>query len=174
MATMTPTQVAHRESTWGRPAQTLALLCIASFALSGCSRLSTGPSFPSGPFVQETVATPEPVVAQSPVARLEQQASGLTLTGYVGAEAIQRMSEKDKAEAASAQFYALQFGRPGAPRSWTGDAGSSGEVTVGPFISQNGQDCRVFTHTVTIGGNTTTNEGTSCRDLNGDWRPTTG
>lgn len=171
---MTSNLAAARRWTGKRTAPAFMLLCVASVTLSGCSRLSTGPSFPSGPFIQETVETPEPAVAQTPVARLEQQASGQSIAGYVGDDVIRSMSEKDRAEAAKAQFYALQFGRPGAPRAWTGDAGASGEVTVGPFISINSQDCREFAHSVTIAGSSSTNEGTSCRDSNGNWHPSTG
>lgn len=151
--------------------RTIALLGGAAVLISGCSRMASGPTFPSEPIVREAVATPEPTVAASPIARLEQQASDLSLSGYVDSTALQSMSAKDQSEATSAQFYALQFGRPGAPRTWSGDSGATGEVTVGPYIRVNNQDCREYTHEVTVSGTDYTHSGTSCREMNGDWRP---
>lgn len=151
--------------------RSVALFAMVAVTISGCSRISSGPSFPSNVFEQQVVATPEPVATTSPVARLEQQASGLSLSGYVDAAALSSMTDKDKAEASNAQFFALQFGRPGAPRNWSGEAGATGEVTVGPFVRLNSLDCREFTHAVTVSGSTYTNTGTSCRELDGDWHP---
>lgn len=158
------------ERTVGPAVKSAMLLLIAAFALSGCSRMASGPTFPSNPFAPEPVETPAPTVSTSPVARLEQQASGLGVSGYVAPSALSSMTEKDKSEAASAQFFALQFGRPGAPRNWSGDTGNSGEVTVGPFIRVNNLDCREFTHKVTVSGTGYTQDGTSCRESTGDWR----
>jgi surface antigen len=121
------------------------------------------------------ILTPAPVFTQ-PVnvptpAQSTQQALATTsvANGFVDAAALSRMSAKDTAQANSAQFYALQFGRPGAPRAWTGDAGTTGTVGVGPYVRVNSLDCRDFTHTVTIGGQAFVTKGTACREQNGNW-----
>jgi surface antigen len=89
--------------------------------------------------------------------------------GFVDPAALSQMTPKDSAEANSAQFYALQFGRPGAPRQWSGDQGSTGAVAVGPYVKVNNLDCRDFTHTVKIGGKDYVKKGTACRENGTNW-----
>ena len=76
---------------------------------------------------------------------------------------------KEKTEAASAQFYALQFGRPGAPRLWQGDKGNSGKISVGPYVRVNERDCREFTHDVTTRAGDFSKTGMACRLEGGTW-----
>jgi hypothetical protein len=76
---------------------------------------------------------------------------------------------KERSEAASAQFNALQFGRPGAPRAWQGDRGANGQVLVGPPVNVNSLYCRDFTHSVTAGGQSYSKKGMACRELDGSW-----
>jgi surface antigen len=126
------------------------------------------------------IAQAAPVVATAPViaapslpspAQTTQQALLTTsiADGFVDPAAVALMSGKDSAEANSAQFYALQFGRPGAPRQWAGDKGATGSVSVGPYVRVNNLDCRDFTHIVKIGGQDYTRKGTACREQNGNW-----
>lgn len=155
-----------------KPVRLIVTVLILGTAVAGCSRLSGGPSYQfPGP---DTSAQLPPVTStqpqSSPVERLEQQAAGLNVSGFIDAGAAARLSEKDRSEASSAQFYALQFGRPGAPRNWSGDSGATGNVTVGPFIRVNNLDCREFTHEVTVSGQTYSKSGTSCRELSGNWQ----
>ena len=91
------------------------------------------------------------------------------VTAFVDPTAIAKLSAKDKAEASSAQFNALTFGRPGAPRAWAGDSGATGNVLVGPYVRVNNIDCRDFTHTVTIAACPTRKKGTACREADGTW-----
>ncbi len=84
-------------------------------------------------------------------------------------EAAIKLTNKERSEAASAQFYALQFGRVGAPRVWQGDSGASGRVSVGPYVRVNSLDCRQFTHVVTIKETSYEREGTACREADGSW-----
>jgi len=94
---------------------------------------------------------------------------GPSLGSTVDAAALAVMTAKDSAEANSAQFYALQFGRPGAPRHWAGDKGTTGTVAVGPYVRVNNLDCRDFTHTVKANGQDYVKKGTACREQNGNW-----
>jgi surface antigen len=137
--------------------------------LAGCS--STGTT----QVVQApAVVAPAPVITRPIMptpAQTTQQALATTsvANGFVDAAALSRMTAKDSAHANSAQFYALQFGRPGAPRVWTGDNGTTGSVGVGPYVRVNNLDCRDFTHTVKIGGQEFVKKGTACREQNGNW-----
>ena len=141
---------------------------VLALLLAGCS--STGTSR----VVQAPVVT-QPAIAQPMMptsAQTVQQARVTTSvsTGFVDPAALTLMTAKDSNEANSAQFYALQFGRPGAPRQWAGDKGTTGSVAVGPYVRVNNLDCRDFTHTVKIGGQDYVRKGTACREQNGNWK----
>jgi surface antigen len=140
---------------------------LLALTLAACS--STGPTqIASAPVVVAPV-TPQPLVA-SP-AQTTQQALLTTsvANGFVDPAALALMTAKDSAEANSAQFYALQFGRPGAPRQWAGDKGTTGTVAVGPYVRVNNLDCRDFTHTVKANGQDYVKKGTACREQSGNW-----
>lgn len=128
------------------------------FLVAACSpfgpRVSTGPA--TGPQVAPKVAT-------------AQAAAEIDVSAFVDPKIADKLSAKDRAEAASAQFYALQFGRPAAPRDWQGQSGVSGRVTVGPFVRVNQLDCRDFTHVVSANNATYSRAGLACRDVNGVW-----
>jgi len=143
----------------------LVLALATIFAVAGCTRIATstggGGLFASNPPALEETITP---------AQNTQSAKQLTsLSSYISEAALSEMSANEKVEATSAQFYALQFGRPGAPRQWSGDEGALGRVTVGPFVRVNNLDCRDFVHKVTIGENDYSLSGTSCREADGSW-----
>jgi len=152
-----------------------AVPVLAMLLLAGCSM---GPST-SDVAVGPTLNRPNPALATAPTitpASLPApgaiQTAGTTMndvTSFIDGSVIGRMSPKDKSEAASAQFNALTFGRPGAPRAWTGDQGTTGNVTVGPYVRVNNIDCRDFTHTVTIAGAPVAKKGTACREIDGTW-----
>ena len=142
-------------------------------ALAGCS---TGPS--SDVNLGPTLNQPNAALAQpaltpatsTPTVQVATAATALSdVTAFIDPTAIVKLSPKDKAEASSAQFNALTFGRPGAPRAWAGDSGATGNVLVGPYVRVNNIDCRDFTHTVTIAGMPYAKKGTACREADGTW-----
>ena len=98
--------------------------------------------------------------------------ASIELEGFVANQAIELMSQKDRSEAASAQFYALQFGRPGAPRRWQGDGDNAGSITVGPYVHVNSLDCREFVHDVTTPKGMFEARGMACREGDGTWTAT--
>lgn len=112
-----------------------------------------------------------PTPAQTTLASLQ---STNVSSGFVDSAAVSLMSSADNAAANNAQFYALQFGRPGAPRQWTGDRGTIGSVKVGPYVRVNNLDCRDFEHTVKIGGRDYSRKGTACREQAGNWSVVSG
>ena len=140
---------------------------LLTLVLAGC--YSTGTS----QVAQAPVAS-APVVAQPLVPSSAQTVQQARLTtsvssGFVDPAALALMTAKDSSEANSAQFYALQFGRPGAPRQWAGDKGTTGSVAVGPYVRVNNLDCRDFTHTVKVNGTDYVKKGTACREQTGNW-----
>ena len=111
-----------------------------------------------------------PVTPSSNPALATADAKAMTDVGsFIDPQAVALLSQTSRDQASGAQFNALQFGRPGAPRNWQGDNGQSGAVVVGPYVRVNAIDCRDFTHTVTIAGQNYVKKGQACRDPSGGW-----
>ena len=148
----------------------IALFATPLLALTLAACASTGPT----QVAQAPVAmAPAPIMTAPTMPSVAQTTQTAMLTtsianGFVDPAALALMSAKDSAEANSAQFYTLQFGRPGAPRQWAGDKGT-GTVGVGPYVRVNNLDCRDFTHTVKVNGQEYVKKGTACREQNGNW-----
>ena len=141
-------------------------------ALAGCSMGPTGSDAPAGPTIAQPASLQQPVStvpAEPTTVAATSQAALTDVSAFIDAGVIGKLSPKEKTEAASAQYNALTFGRPGAPRSWAGDRGATGQVIVGPYVRVNSIDCRDFTHTVTLAGGTFSKKGTACRDASGVW-----
>jgi surface antigen len=143
---------------------------LVALAVAGCSSTGNTRTVATAP-----VVAPQPVIVQPMVPTSAQNVQQARLTtsianGFVDPAALNLMTAKDSSEANSAQFYALQFGRPGAPRQWAGDKGTTGSVSVGPYVRVNNLDCRDFTHTVKIAGTDYSRKGTACREQNGNWK----
>ncbi len=139
----------------------IVLAMISVLALSGCARLDV-PRTNAGP----QLASNDPAQAVvSPATAI----SASDIRTFINPSAAAKLSQKEQAEASSAQYYALQFGRPGAPRSWQGDTGASGRISVGPYVRVNSLDCRDFSHVVTVAGAEYERKGTACREMDGTW-----
>lgn len=147
----------------------ISALALAALTLAGCTG-TTNTASVRAPVVATTNMAPvtteslQPTPAQSTATAL----ATTDLAGSIEPAAAKLLSDKERADASQAAFYALQFGRPGAPRTWSGATGS-GQVTVGPYVRVNNLDCRDFTHTVTVSGTKYARKGTACRELNGNW-----
>lgn len=146
---------------------TRALPFLAALALAGCGGATQVSNI--GP----TLAQPNPALQTASLPAPSQQiasAQSMTdVTAFIDPAVLPRLSQKERTEAASAQFNALQFGRTGAPRAWSGDRGASGQVLVGPPVNVNALYCRDFTHTVTLGGQSYAKKGMACRETDGRW-----
>lgn len=140
---------------------TVGLLAI--FISSGCTRTNLFTTSHLQPNIASIV---QPQASAAPV---RPKIQTLEIPQFIDPVALRQLSETDKNTATNAQFYALQFGRPGAPRTWTGQNNVSGSIVVGPYVTLNGQTCRVFTHTIIIEGTPRIHEGTSCRLGDGNW-----
>ena len=134
--------------------------------LAACA---TAPQVTNFGTTAEVSAPADPVVLQAPAQTISTAAATTDASAFVDAAAYALLSSKSKTEVSTAQFNALQFGRVGAPRNWLGDSGQSGNVMVGPYVRVNLIDCRDFTNTVTISGQTYVKKGTACREADGSW-----
>ena len=154
-----------------------ALSVAALLALAGCGANQSS-NFNQGPMLTQTPAPTDQATlppnstvptGPSPGAVVTTGVQNLDLTSFVDPGALKQMGDTSKSEASSAQYYALQFGRVGAARTWTGDSGVTGQVSVGPYVKVNNHDCRDFTNVVNIGSRSLTRRGTACREDDGSW-----
>ncbi len=139
---------------------------LAMLVLAGCSTTSNvdlGPTLPGPGSAAYTTN------AAAPAPQTTTSVAMTDVTAFVDPAALRQLSARERTEAASAQFHALQFGRTGAPRSWSGDRGATGQVLVGPPVNVNSLYCRDFTHVVAVGGQQFTKKGMACRELDGRW-----
>jgi surface antigen len=154
---------------------TRALPVLSLLLLAGCSstpstNVALGPTLPQPNSTLATQPTITPASLPTATAAAQPGSIGLaSASAFIDPAVIGRMTGRDQQEASSAQFNALTFGRPGAPRNWAGDNGTTGAVTVGPYVRVNNIDCRDFTHTVTVGGTPFVKSGTACREVDGTW-----
>ena len=147
-----------------------AIPLFAVITLAGCVGTGTNTQMASQPVLAPAAPT-QPMLTgpvQAPAVATTSSMLNTDVAAYVDPTVLPLMSAKERADASSAQFYALQFGRPGAPRTWSG-SGSSGSITVGPYVRVNNLDCRDFTNTVTVAGKPYVRKGTACREVNGTW-----
>jgi surface antigen len=147
-----------------------ALPLFTVMALAGCAGTGTTMMASSQPVLAPTVPT-QPMLAaptRAPAVATTNSLLNTDIAAYVDPAVLPLMSANERSDASTAQFYALQFGRPGAPRSWSGP-GSKGSVVVGPYVRVNNLDCRDFTNTVTVAGKDYVHKGTACREGNGNW-----
>jgi surface antigen len=147
---------------------TRAFLVLPALALAACATSPTVTNF--GQAAPSTTLAPvDQMSLEQPAQTISNAAAVTDVSAFVDPTAFAQLGSRSKAEVADAQFKALQFGRVGAPRAWQGDEGQSGSVTVGPYVRVNLIDCRDFTNTVTIGGQSFVKKGTACREADGSW-----
>jgi surface antigen len=93
---------------------------------------------------------------------------GALLGGFVG----NRLDARDKRMAAEAAQKAFEDNRTGQTSVWNNpDSGHSGSVTpTRTYQLANGQYCREYTQTVSIGGEKHQAYGTACRQPDGTWQ----
>jgi surface antigen len=150
-----------------------ALSVIPLLALAGCGGTMQNARVVETPIISAPVQ--QPVTQTLPTTSPAQATANAAATSTFGLlesmepSVVASLSEADKASATNAAFFALQFGRPGAPRAWQGSSGTTGQVTVGPYVRVNNLDCREFTHSVTVNGQVQARKGMACREQTGNW-----
>jgi surface antigen len=148
-----------------------ALLAIAGCSTNDSSNYSQEPMLGTTPPPSaDTADTASPdAAAPAPSQVATAGVENLDITGFTDPAGLKLMTDTDKSQASSAQYYALQFGRVGAARTWAGDQSVTGQISVGPFVKVNNTDCRDFTNIVNAGARSYTKRGTACRGADGTW-----
>ena len=154
-----------------------ALPVVAVLVLAGCSSNDTS-GYQQGPMLgamtppAADATTPDDgtqVATAAPSAVVQAGVENLDISEFTDPGAFKTMSDSSKSQASSAQYYALQFGRVGAARTWAGDSNMTGQINVGPYVKVNNRDCRDFTNVVNVGSKSFTKRGTACRGDDGRW-----
>ena len=103
--------------------------------------------------------------------QLAATAAGVVLGGLIGSEIGRSMDEVDRMRMDQANRQA-QSAPIGQSIAWNNpNTGNSGQVVATrDGTASNGQYCREFQQTVTVGGRTETAYGVACRQADGTWR----
>ena len=94
--------------------------------------------------------------------------------GLLGGTVGSALDEGDRRTALQAEYRALEYTPAGDAVEWRG-AGSniSGAVTAAQPYRVGSQDCRQYSHTISLDGQKQTVRGTACRNKDGSWTPLT-
>lgn len=135
-----------------------AVVLTAFAALAGCKTTGTGVAAGTGSAVTPA-ASSAPFIA--------------ALQGGIVARSGVELSKSDRQRALEAEYRALEAARGGQPVAWSG-RGVSGEVVAAAPYQVGSQNCRQYTHTLTLEGNKqAVARGAACRNPNGSWTPLT-
>jgi surface antigen len=90
--------------------------------------------------------------------------------GVIGRQAGLSIGKADRQRALEAEYRALEAARGGQPVVWQG-AGISGSVVAAAPFQVGSQNCRQYSHTVTVKGQDSVARGAACRNADGTWTP---
>jgi surface antigen len=90
--------------------------------------------------------------------------------GLVGGPFGARLDRADRTAAFEAEYKALEYSKGGELVTWTGRTGTAGgKVVAAQPYRVGSQDCRQFSHELTLSGAATNARGTACRNNDGTW-----
>jgi len=97
--------------------------------------------------------------------------AGVLLGGLLGSSVGQSLDRADQAYAAQSYQSTLEATPTGQTTTWENpDSGNQGSYTpTQTYQADNGQYCREFQQTITVGGQTESGYGTACRQPDGSW-----
>lgn len=134
-----------------------ALLAAVSMVLGGCV---TG----GGAGIAANSLAPTSVDPSTP--RLLAPLEGGLVARIEGVQ----ISRADQIDALETEYRALESTAPGDAAVWQGENGLvSGTVVPSQPYRVGSQDCRQYTHTITIGGTEQVARGSACRNEDGSW-----
>ncbi|WP_425536736.1 hypothetical protein [Ensifer adhaerens] len=92
--------------------------------------------------------------------------------GVIGGLGDLDIGTSDRQRALEAEYRALEAAPGGQPVTWNG-RGVSGSVVAAAPYQVGSQNCRQYSHTVTIKSQAKTARGAACRNPDGSWTPLT-
>lgn len=141
-----------------------ALVTVLSFGLMSCTKEESGTLLGTigGALIGSAVTNDSSVGV----------ALGALAGAYAGRSIGRQLDEADQQKMYQATQSSLETGVSGTASTWYNpDSGNSGTVTPQPaYDSREGQYCREYQQTITIGGEAETAYGTACRMPDGTWK----
>ncbi|HET7411762.1 MAG TPA: RT0821/Lpp0805 family surface protein [Pararhizobium sp.] len=136
-------------------------ILVSALALSGCTTVMNRHSVSRLPAPRHQASN-----ANDLIAKLH--------GGIIGKKIGSQLSSSDRRLALEAEYRALEDSPGGQPVTWQDPDGSvSGVVVAAPPYQVGSQNCRQYTHTVTINGAKEKARGAACRNKDGSWTPLT-
>jgi len=129
-------------------------LLLAITTASGCTTTSGGKSASGGA-----------VVAPGPGVYISALQGGL-----ISRNTATQLSRADMQRALEAEYRALEAAPGGQPVVWQGKGVSGSVVAAAPY-QVGSQNCRQYSHTLTVDGRETATRGAACRNADGAWTP---
>ena len=103
--------------------------------------------------------------------RIVTTAMGTLLGAYLGSEIGKSLDQADMAYYNQTSQSALESRPDGQTSSWRNpNSGASGTVTPTRTYVDNGQNCREYSQTISVGGKSEKAYGTACRQADGSWK----
>ncbi len=134
----------------------LSVLCVSM--LSACTTTNTRTASSGGGLFGRSSQSSTPFLAN-------------LQGGIVGRSSVQ-LDRGDQTKALEAEYRALETAPVGTPVSWTGNDASGQVIANAPYQVGN-QNCRQYSHTLTVDGKETRVRGAACRNPDGSWSPLT-
>jgi surface antigen len=96
--------------------------------------------------------------------------TGISGGGLVGGTFGAVLDKVDRTMAFEAEYKALEYSKGGELVTWTGKTGTvAGKVVAAQPYRVGSQDCRQYSHELTLAGAMTNARGTACRNNDGTW-----
>lgn len=137
-----------------RLSRSIAVFLMVAAALSACNTTRQAAS----------------LVGLSPIKANASTTYIAALDGGIVSRTGVKISDSDKQRALEAEYRALEAAPGGQPVVWSG-RGVSGQVVASAPYQVGSQNCRQYTHTLTIDDKPTTARGAACRNDDGTWSP---
>ena len=137
-----------------RLSRSIAVFLMVAAALSACN----------------TTHGPAGLVGLSPIKANPSTAYITALDGGIVSRTGAQISDSDKQRALEAEYRALEAAPGGQPVVWSG-RGVSGQVVAAAPYQVGSQNCRQYTHTLTMGEKQSVARGAACRNEDGTWSP---
>lgn len=150
------------------------LLLIAGLALGAGCTTDAGPKQTGGAILGAVAGglIGAQIGDDGSTGQLVATAAGVALGAWAGSEIGKSLDDQDRLEAERSAQRALESNSDGEASTWANpNSGHSGSTTpTRTYQASSGNDCREYTTSVVIDGQTETATGTACRQPDGTWK----
>ncbi len=146
------------------------MIAVAAVILAGCE--GTGQKQQMGTIIGAGLGALAGSQIGHGKGQLAAVAIGTLIGAGIGSEVGKSLDKADRLALEQANQKAFEYNPSGTAETWYNpDSGNSGSVVPKPaFKNSDGQYCREFTQTITVGGETHQGYGTACRQPDGSWK----